>query len=181
MVLEKKWYVIRAVSGQENKVKHYIETEIARLGYSDYVEEVLVPTEKIPQVRNGKKINKEKVFFPGYVMVKANLAGEVVHIIKGISGVIGFLGETKGGDPIPMRKSEVNRMLGTVDELSEKIETVVIPFEVGETVRVIDGPFNGFNGVIEKVNEEKRKLEVMLKIFGRKTPLDLSYMQVEKI
>ncbi|GIZ14913.1 transcription termination/antitermination protein NusG [Capnocytophaga catalasegens] len=181
MILEKKWYVIRAVSGQENKVKHYIETEVARLGYSDYVEEVLVPTEKVPQVRNGKKINKEKVFFPGYVMVKANLAGEIAHIIKGISGVISFLGETKGGDPIPLRKSEVNRLLGTVDELSEKIETVIIPFEVGETVRVIDGPFNGFNGVIEKVNEEKRKLEVMVKIFGRKTPLDLSYMQVEKV
>lgn len=181
MVLEKKWYVIRAVSGQENKVKHYIETEIARLGYSDYVEEVLVPTEKVPQVRNGKKINKEKVFFPGYVMVKADLAGEVVHIIKSISGVMGFLGETKGGDPIPLRKSEVNRLLGTVDELSEKIETVIIPYEIGETVKVIDGPFNGFNGVIEKINEEKRKLEVMVKIFGRKTPLDLSYMQVEKI
>lgn len=181
MVLEKKWYVIRAVSGQENKVKNYIETEIARLGYSDYVEEVLVPTEKVPQVRNGKKINKEKVFFPGYVMVKANLSGEVVHIIKSISGVMGFLGETKGGDPIPLRKSEVNRMLGTVDELSEKIETVLIPYQVGETVKVIDGPFNGFDGVIEKVNEEKRKLEVMVKIFGRKTPLDLSYMQVEKV
>ncbi len=181
MVLEKKWYVIRAVSGQENKVKHYIETEIARLGYSDYVEEVLVPTEKVPQVRNGKKINKEKVFFPGYVMVKADLAGEVVHIIKSISGVMGFLGETKGGDPIPLRKSEVNRLLGTVDELSEKIETVIIPYEIGETVKVIDGPFNGFNGVIEKINEEKRKLEVMVKIFGRKTPLDLSYVQVEKI
>lgn len=181
MVLEKKWYVIRAVSGQENKVKSYIETEINRFGYSDYVEEVLVPTEKVPQVRNGKKINKERVFFPGYVMVKANLAGEVVHIIKSISGVIGFLGETKGGDPIPMRKSEVNRMLGVVDELSEKIENVLIPYEVGETIKVIDGPFNGFNGVVEKINEEKRKLEVMVKIFGRKTPLDLSYMQVEKV
>lgn len=181
MVLEKKWYVIRAVSGQENKVKNYIETEINRFGYSDYVEEVLVPTEKVPQVRNGKKINKERVFFPGYVMVKANLAGEVIHIIKSISGVIGFLGETKGGDPIPMRKAEVNRMLGVVDELSEKVESVFIPYEIGETIRVIDGPFNGFNGVVEKINEEKRKLEVMVKIFGRKTPLDLSYMQVEKV
>lgn len=181
MILEKKWYVIRAVSGQENKVKQYIETEVARLGYSDYVEEVLVPTEKVPQVRNGKKINKDKVFFPGYVMVKANLAGEVVHIIKGISGVIGFLGETKGGDPVPLRKSEVNRMLGTVDELSEKVEKVFIPYEVGETVKVIDGSFSGFDGVVEKVYEEKRKLEVMVKIFGRRTPLDLSYTQVEKI
>lgn len=181
MILEKKWYVVKAVSGQENKVKGYIETEIHRLGYSDYVEDVLVPTEKVPQLRNGKKINKEKVFFPGYIMIKANLIGEVIHIIKSISGVVGFLGETKGGDPIPLRKAEVNRMLGTVDELSEKIETIIIPFEVGETIKVIDGPFNGFNGVVEKINEEKRKLEVMVKIFGRKTPLDLSYMQVEKI
>lgn len=102
--LVKNWYVVRAVSGQENKVKSYIENEIARLGFSDYVDEVLVPTEKVVQVRNGKKINKERVYFPGYVMVKANLGGEVAHIIKSITGVIGFLGEVKGGDPVPLRK-----------------------------------------------------------------------------
>ncbi|MDO5606970.1 MAG: transcription termination/antitermination protein NusG [Capnocytophaga sp.] len=181
VVIEKKWYVVRAVSGQENKVKNYIENEISRLGYADYVDEVLVPTEKVVQVRNGKKINKERVYFPGYVMVKANLGGEVSHIIKSIPGVIGFLGETKGGDPVPLRKSEVNRMLGKVDELSEKEDAVAIPFTLGETVKVVDGPFNGFNGTIEKVNEEKRKLEVMVKIFGRRTPLELSYMQVEKV
>ncbi|RNL85405.1 transcription termination/antitermination factor NusG [Sinomicrobium pectinilyticum] len=179
--LVKRWYVVRAVSGQENKVKSYIENEVARLGYSDYVDEVLVPTEKVVQIRNGKKVNKERVYFPGYVMVKANLGGEVTHIIKSITGVIGFLGEVKGGDPVPLRKSEVNRMLGKVDELSVKTDNVVIPYAVGETVKVIDGPFNGFNGTVEKVNEEKRKLEVMVKIFGRKTPLELSYMQVEKI
>ncbi|UGU17070.1 transcription termination/antitermination protein NusG [Sinomicrobium kalidii] len=179
--LVKRWYVVRAVSGQENKVKSYIENEVARLGYSDYVDEVLVPTEKVVQIRNGKKVNKERVYFPGYVMVKANLGGEVTHIIKSITGVIGFLGEVKGGDPVPLRKSEVNRMLGKVDELSVKTDNVVIPYSVGETVKVIDGPFNGFNGTVEKVNEEKRKLEVMVKIFGRKTPLELSYMQVEKI
>ena len=179
--LVKNWYVVRAVSGQENKVKSYIENEIARLGFSDYVDEVLVPTEKVVQVRNGKKINKERVYFPGYVMVKANLGGEVAHIIKSITGVIGFLGEVKGGDPVPLRKSEVNRMLGKVDELSVKTDNVAIPFVLGETVKVIDGPFNGFNGTVEKVNEEKRKLEVMVKIFGRKTPLELSYMQVEKV
>jgi transcriptional antiterminator NusG len=179
--LEKKWYVVRAVSGQENKVKTYIENEISRLGFADYVEEVLVPTEKVVQIRNGKKINKERVYFPGYVMVKANLGGEVVHIIKSITGVIGFLGEVKGGDPVPLRKAEVNRMLGKVDELAVKTDSIAIPYVVGETVKVIDGPFNGFNGTVEKVNEEKRKLEVMVKIFGRKTPLELSYMQVEKI
>ena len=180
-VLEKKWYVVRAVSGQENKVKNYIETEISHLGYADYMEQVLVPTEKVPQMRNGKKINVERVFFPGYVMIKADLSGEVSHIIKGISGVIGFLRETKGGTPTPIRKSEVNRMLGIVDELQEKVETVLIPYEIGESIKVIDGPFNGFVGNVEKVNEEKRKLEVIVKIFGRKTPLELSYTQVEKV
>ncbi len=177
----KKWYVVRAVSGQENKVKNYIETETSRLGMEDFVSQVLVPTEKVVQVRDGKKISKEKVYFPGYVMIEANLAGEVPHIIKSIPGVIGFLGETKGGDPVPLRQSEVNRMLGKVDELSVKVDNVAIPYSVGETVKVVDGPFNGFNGTIEKVNEEKRKLEVMVKIFGRKTPLELSFMQVEKV
>jgi len=114
-------------------------------------------------------------------MVKANLTGELPHIIKSVTNVIGFLGETKGGEPVPLRISEVNRMLGKVDELALSTEHISIPFSQGENVKVIDGPFNGFNGVIEKVNEEKRKLEVMVKIFGRKTPLELSYMQVEKI
>jgi transcriptional antiterminator NusG len=177
----KKWYVVRAVSGQENKVKNYIETEINRLGMGDYISQVLVPTEKVVQVRDGKKISKDRVYFPGYVMVEANLTGEIPHIIKSITGVIGFLGETKGGDAVPLRLSEVNRMLGKVDELSIKTDNVSIPFTVGETIKVIDGPFNGFNGTVEKVNEEKRKLEVMVKIFGRKTPLELSFMQVEKV
>ncbi|MDT0648058.1 transcription termination/antitermination protein NusG [Zunongwangia sp. F260] len=180
-VKDKKWYVVRAVSGQENKVKDYIEKEIAHHGLEDQVDQVLVPTEKVIQIRNGKKVNKERVYFPGYIMVQANLIGEIPHIIKGINGVIGFLGETKGGDPVPLRKSEVNRMLGKVDELSVKADNVAIPFTIGETIKVIDGPFNGFNGTVEKINEEKRKLEVMVKIFGRKTPLELSYMQVEKV
>ena len=179
---EKKWYVVRAVSGQENKIKTYIENEISRLGLEDFVDQVLVPTEKVIQIRNCKKINKEKVYFPGYIMIQANLSGEIPHIIKSITNVIGFLGETKGGDPVPLRQSEVNRMLGKVDELAiEADANVAIPFTKGETVKVIDGPFNGFDGTIEKINEEKRKLEVMVKIFGRKTPLELSYMQVEKL
>ena len=177
----KKWYVVRAVSGQENKVKAYIETEISRLGMSDYISQVLVPTEKVVQVRDGKKISKDKVYFPGYVMIEANLAGEIPHIIKSITGVIGFLGEVKGGDPVPLRLSELNRMLGKVDELAVNVDTQSIPFKINETIKVIDGPFNGFNGTIEKINEEKRKLEVMVKIFGRRTPLELSFMQVEKV
>ena len=177
----KKWYVVRAVSGQENKVKAYIETEINRLGMADYISQVLVPTEKVVTVKEGKKITKEKVYFPGYVMIEANLAGEIPHIIKSITSVICFLGEVKGGDPVPLRLSEVNRMLGKVDELAVKTDSHSIPFNLGETVKVIDGPFNGFNGTVEKINEEKRKLEVMVKIFGRKTPLELSFMQVEKV
>ena len=180
--VNKKWYVVRAVSGQENKIKTYIENEISRLGLGDYVDQVLVPTEKVIQIRNGKKVNKERTYFPGYIMIQANLSGEVPHIIKSITNVIGFLGETKGGEPVPLRQSEVNRMLGKVDELAVEADSnVAIPFTIGETVKVIDGPFNGFDGTIEKINEEKRKLEVMVKIFGRKTPLELSYMQVDKV
>ena len=180
-VLEKKWYVVRAVSGQENKISGYIQSEVERQGLGDYLEDVLVPTEKVVQIRNGKKIQKERTYFPGYIMIKANLGGEMVHVIRSITNVIGFLGETKGGDPVPLRKSEVNRMLGKVDELALNADDVAIPFVLGETVKVVDGPFNGFTGTIDNVNEEKRKLEVMVKIFGRKTPLELSYMQVEKI
>jgi transcriptional antiterminator NusG len=180
-VSDKKWYVIRAVSGQEAKIKDYIMGEITRMGYEKLVEDILVPTEKVVQIRNGKKISKERTYFPGYIMIKANLSGEIPHIIKSVTNVIGFLGETKGGDPVPLRPSEVNRMLGKVDELALATEHVAIPYTVGENIKVIDGPFNGFTGAIEKVNEEKRKLEVMVKIFGRKTPLELSYMQVEKL
>ncbi|MBU79428.1 MAG: transcription termination/antitermination factor NusG [Flavobacteriales bacterium] len=180
-VINSKWYVIRAVSGQEAKIKDYIVSEIERLGFSKKLEDILVPTEKIVQIRNGKKISKERTYFPGYIMIKADLTGELPHVIKSVTNVIGFLGETKGGDPVPLRSAEVNRMLGKVDELSLSTEQINIPFVEGENIKVIDGPFNGFTGAIEKINEEKRKLEVMVKIFGRKTPLELSYMQVEKL
>jgi transcriptional antiterminator NusG len=175
----KKWYVVRAVAGQEKKVKQYIELEIGRHNLQDFVEQVLIPTEKIYQIRNGKKISKERIYFPGYVLIKAALVGEIPHIIKNITGVIGFLGE-KGGEPVPLRMAEVNRILGKVDQLTQKDEELENTFMVGESVKVIDGPFNSFSGVIEEINEEKKKLKVMVKIFGRKTPLELGYMQVEK-
>lgn len=176
----KKWYVVRAVSGKEKKVKDFIELEVKRAKLEDFVTQVLIPTEKIFQIRNGKKISKERNFFPGYVMIEAELVGEVPHLIKGVNNVIGFLGAEKGGEPVPLRMSEVNRILGKVDELADSEEELNIPFVVGESVKVIDGPFNNFNGVIEEINEEKKKLKVMVKIFGRKTPLELGYMQVEK-
>ena len=177
--MEKKWYVLRAIGGKENKVKEYIESEIARLNLKEYITQVLIPKEKVYQIRNGKKVSKERNFFPGYVLVEAVLVGEVTHILKNVPNVLGFLG-SKGGDPIPLRLSEVNRILGKVDELAESDEELNVPFFVGETVKVIDGPFNSFSGVIEEVNDEKKKLKVMVKIFGRKTPLELSFMQVEK-
>lgn len=177
---KKRWYVLRVIGGKEKKVKEYVENEIASLGLQDYVSQVLIPTEKVFMVRNGKKISKERNFFPGYVLVEANLIGEVPHILRGITNVIGFLGETKGGDPVPMRQAEVNRILGKVDELAEQAEEIVIPYFVGESVKVTDGPFSGFTGVIEEVNSDKKRLKVVVKIFGRETLLELSFMQVEK-
>ncbi len=175
----KKWYVIRAISGKEKKVKQYLESEILRAGLQDHVSQVLIPMEKYYQIKDGKKVSKERSYFPGYILIEADLVGEIPHIIENTSGVIGFLGE-KGKAPDPLRVSEVNRILGKVDELADREEIINIPYVVGETVKVIDGPFNSFSGVIEEVNEEKKKLKVMVKIFGRKTPLELSYMQVEK-
>ena len=169
IVNAKKWYVLRAVSGKEKKVKEYI---------ADYISQVLIPTEKVYQIRNGKKISKERSYFPGYIMIEALMIGEIPHILKNIPGVIGFLGDK--GTPIPLRLAEVNRILGKVDELSESDAEINIPFIIGESVKVVDGPFNSFTGTIEEINEEKKKLTVMVKIFGRKTPLELNYMQVEK-
>ncbi|MDX2360071.1 MAG: transcription termination/antitermination protein NusG [Crocinitomicaceae bacterium] len=178
--IKKRWYVVRSISGKEKKVKEYLEYEISRLKLDDFVGQILIPTEKVFQIRKGKKVSKEKAYLPGYVLVEASLSGEVPHIIRGIPNVIGFLGNEKGGDPSPMRLSEVNRILGKVDELSESEEEMKIPFVVGEAVKVIDGPFNNFSGVVDEINEDKKKLKVMVKIFGRKNLLELSYMQVEK-
>jgi transcription termination/antitermination protein NusG len=174
----KKWYVLRAITGNEKKVKQYIESEVSRLGLKDYVSQILIPTEKVYQIRKGKKISKERNFFPGYLLVEAVLTGEIPHVLRNVPGVLGFLGSK--GEPEALRLSEVNRILGRVDEMSEKGEELNIPFIVGETVTVIDGPFNSFSGIIEEINEEKKRLKVMVKIFGRKTPLELSFMQVEK-
>lgn len=176
---EMKWYVLRAIGGKEKKVKEYIESEVERLNLKDFVAQVLIPTEKVYQIRAGKKISKERNFFPGYILIEATLVGEIPHILKNIPNVMGFLG-TKSGEPVPLRQSEVNRILGKVDELAASDEELNVPFFVGETVKVIDGPFNSFTGTIEEVNDEKKKLKVMVKIFGRKTPLELSFMQVEK-
>jgi len=176
--IEKKWYVLRAISGKEAKVKEYLEADLKNSDLGEYVSQVLIPTEKVYQVRNGKKIVKERSYLPGYVLVEAALVGEVAHHLRNTPNVIGFLGGSE--KPVPLRQSEVNRILGTVDELQETGEELNIPYVVGETVKVTFGPFSGFSGIIEEVNSEKKKLKVMVKIFGRKTPLELGFMQVEK-
>ncbi|MCB9017552.1 MAG: transcription termination/antitermination protein NusG [Paludibacteraceae bacterium] len=177
----KKWYVLRAISGKENKVLEYLEAEIRNTDLGQYVSQVLIPTEKVYQIRNGKKISKERSYLPGYVLVEADLVGEVPHRLSNTPNVIGFLGDgSKSTDPVPLRQSEVNRILGKVDELQDSTEEMSVPFFVGETVKVAYGPFSGFSGIIEEVNNERKKLKVMVKIFGRKTPLELGFMQVEK-
>ncbi|MBR3717495.1 MAG: transcription termination/antitermination factor NusG [Bacteroidaceae bacterium] len=176
--IEKKWYVMRAVSGKEAKVKEYIEADMKNGSLGDYVSQVLIPTEKVYQVRNGKKVMKERSYLPGYVLVEAALVGEITHHLRNTPNVLGFLGGMD--NPTPLRQSEVSRILGTFDELQETEDDANIPYIVGETVKVNYGPFSGFSGVIEEINTEKKKLKVMVKIFGRKTPLELNFMQVEK-
>ena len=181
IVSENKWYVLRVMGGKEKKTKLFVEKEIDRLNLNEFVSQILIPTEKVYQIKNGKKVSREKNFFPGYLLVEANLTGEVPHVIRGVQNVMGFLGATKGGDPVPMRDAEINKILGRVDEMALIDENVSIPFVVGEAVKVIDGPFNSFNAEIESIDEQKKKLKLIVKIFGRKTPLELNFMQVEKI
>ena len=175
----KKWYVLRAVSGKEAKVKEYLE---ALMKHDKVLEanvgQILLPTEKYAQLRNGKRVVKEKLFLPGYVLVEAQLDGEIAHTLRYIPNVLGFLGGMD--NPSPVRQEDINRILGTVEETAIRSEEVSVPFTVDESVKVTDGPFSGFSGVIEEVNAEKRKLKVMVKIFGRKTPLELGFNQVEK-
>lgn len=172
------WYVLKAVSGKEEKVKEYIEAEQKHNELlAKSVSQVLIPLEKHAILRNGKRVVKEKVSLPGYVFIQADLKGDMASLIRFLPNVLGFLGGTD--NPIPVRQSEINRMLGTAEE-TVIVEENDIPYEVGETVKVTDGPFSGFNGVIEEINTEKHKLKVMVKIFGRKTPLELGFMQVEK-
>ena len=182
---ETKWYVLRVVSGKERSVKEYLDKDIARNGWTEIIKQVFLPMEKVYKVQNGKKVMREKNYFPGYVMLEVTdgkLTDDVVQHISNISNIMHFLTDGKGskGNIISLRKSEVNKMLGKVDEMNDQGVTLSEPFIVGETIKIIEGPFNDFNGVIEEVNDEKKKLKVTVKIFGRSTPVELNYMQVEK-
>jgi len=183
---ESKWYVFRVVSGKERKVKEYLDKDISRSGWTEVIKQVFLPMEKVYKVQNGKKVMREKNYFPGYVMLEVaegKLTDDIIQHISNISNVMHFLTDGKGskGNIICLRKSEVNKMLGKVDEMNDQGVTMSEPFIVGETIKIIEGPFNDFNGVIEEVNDEKKKLKVTVKIFGRSTPVELNYMQVEKL
>ena len=174
-----RWYVLRAVSGKEAKVKEYLEALMKKDRLLEQnVGQILLPTEKYAQLRNGKRVVKEKLFLPGYVLVEANLHGEIAHTLRFMPNVLGFLGGLD--NPTPVRQADINRILGTADETVIRNEESIVPYIIGDAVKVTDGPFNGFNGIIEEVDAAKHKLKVMVKIFGRKTPLELSFNQVEK-
>ncbi|SES65317.1 transcription termination/antitermination protein NusG [Prevotella sp. kh1p2] len=174
----KNWYVLRAVSGKEAKLKEYIEAEMKHNTLlNSHVYQILIPMEKHASVQNGRRVEKEKVSLPGYLFVEASLEGDVAHLLRFMPNCLGFLGGLDNPSPVP--QSEINRMLGAA-EASDLENTTDIPYVLDETVKVIDGPFSGFSGVIEEINNEKRTLKVMVKIFGRNTPLELSFIQVEK-
>lgn len=177
--ITKKWYVLRAISGKESNVKEYIELDMKNHHLEEYVSQVLIPTENVVKVQNNKRIAQKKNLLPGYVLVEAALIGEIPHMLRNTPGVLGFLG---GMDkPTPIRQAEVNRMLGVNLGEEEAVEEIVkVDFMVGESVKVTDGAFNNFTGVIEEVNAEKQKLKVSVKIFGRVTPLELNFTQVTK-
>lgn len=175
-----KWYSLRVISGKERKIKERIELEISRSNWKEIITQILVPTEKVYKMRNGKKVMSERNILPGYILVEAlpaKFTGEMVTSIANIPNVIHFLGRN---NPIPMRESEANRLLGKVDASQGAGEIMIEPFIVGETIKIIDGPFSEFVGDIQEVNEEKKKLKVIVKIFGRGTEVELNFMQVEK-
>jgi transcriptional antiterminator NusG len=177
---EKRWYSLRVISGKERKIKERIDLEVQRNGWDAFITQVLVPTEKVYKIRNGKKVISERNILPGYILIEAvpaGLTGEVIQTIANVPNVIHFLGKET---PIPMRSAEANRLLGKVDESQDAGEALIEPFIVGETVKIIDGPFSEFIGDVQEINEEKKKLKVIVKIFGRGTEVELNFMQVEK-
>ena len=171
------WYIVQAYSGFEKKVVQAIKDELKKHQLSEKLEEILVPTHQVTEVKKGKRTKKEKKFFPGYVLIKIELSKQIYHMIKNLQKVSGFLGSAD--KPTPISDSEIKRILGQVSE-SAVSKKIGISFEIGEKVKVCDGPFASFNGLIEEIDEEKSRLKVSVSIFGRATPVDLEFNQVEK-
>ena len=183
----KKWYVLRAAGGKEKKAKEYLEKEIERRGLQDLVSQVLVPTEKVYKIRDGKRVCTERLFFPGYVLIEAELTGELQHIIRNeVPHMSGFLtekhdvGKTQEKRPVPIREDEVRRILGEQDEQATSEAETVVDYNTGDAVKITDGPFSGFDGTVEEIVEDRSKLKVVVMIFGRKTILELNFTQVTK-
>jgi transcriptional antiterminator NusG len=172
-----KWYIVHAYSNFEKKVADSIREQAHTQGLDDAFSEILVPTEDVVEIRRGRKINAERKFFPGYVLVKMDLSDEAYHLVKNTPKVTGFLGS--GSKPMPVSEREVARIIGAIEEGVERPKPT-ITFEIGEAVRVIDGPFASFNGSVEQVDEDRARLRVTVSIFGRATPVELEYSQVEK-
>jgi transcriptional antiterminator NusG len=173
----RKWYVLRTFSGHEKRVKAYMEQELELAGLTEKLDQIMIPTETVFEMRAGKKRTREKTFFPGYLLIHAVLDKDIKHLISGVPSVVGFL--TTADVPTALRQDEVNRIMGKIVEAREAGEQPEIPFKLGDAVKVIDGPFNNFNGMVEEVYPDKMKVKVMVSIFGRKTPLELDYLQVE--
>lgn len=176
--MSKRWYVVHVYSGFEKKIAQQVKEQAAQKGLADLVDEVLVPSEDVVEMRRGQKINAERKFFPGYVLVKMELTDQTWHLVKDTPKVTGFLG-TKTR-PSPITDAEAERIMKQSQEGVERARPAVL-FEVGEQVRVADGPFTSFNGTVEEVDEEKGRVKVSVSIFGRSTPVDLEYGQVEKV
>jgi transcriptional antiterminator NusG len=176
--MAQQWYVVHAYSNYEHKVKHSLEERIKRYGLESKFGDILVPTEEVVEMRDGQKIRSERKFFPGYVLVKMEMDDETWHLVKEVPKVLGFIGGSSD-KPAPITEREANAILNRVQEGADKPRPKVL-FEPGEVVRVIEGPFNDFNGVVEQVNYDKSKVRVAVQILGRSTPVDLDFAQVEK-
>ena len=173
----KKWYAVRTITGHEKRVKNYLDTEIAELGIQEKISQVLIPEEKVFEVKGGKKKIKYKNFFPGYVLVEANLDKEVVWLLNHAPSCLKMVGDKN--EAIALREDEVKRILGRINDSDEK-EKIDMQFEKGDLIKVVNGPFVNFNGTINEINLERMKVKVMVSIFGRKTPIELDFTQIEK-